>query len=147
MLTAAARANRYAGRPRGPAMYLDYAGIRVSRLAPSVRFFSKGLGLHELRRGRMPHGGTWVLLQDPISQQRLELNWYPRGSRFHTPFLAGEGLDHLGVRVQDYDRAARRLRAAGARRRVEFRARGRIEVGYFEGPDGIWIELIRSPTD
>jgi catechol 2,3-dioxygenase-like lactoylglutathione lyase family enzyme len=128
-------------------MYLDYSGVRVTRLAPSVRFFSKALGLQELRRGRMPHGGVWVLMQDPVSQQRLELNWYPKGSRFASPFVAGEGLDHLGVRVNDYDRAARRLLRAGAKRGIEFRARRRVEVGYFEGPDGIWIELIRSPSE
>jgi catechol 2,3-dioxygenase-like lactoylglutathione lyase family enzyme len=128
-------------------VYLDYAGIRVTRLAPAVRFFVRGLGLVERRRGKMGHGGIWVLLEDQISHQRLELNWYPRGSRYATPFTPGEGLDHLGVRVSDYAAAARRLRAAGAKKRDEFRYRGRVVVGYFEGPDGVWIELILSPTE
>lgn len=127
-------------------MYLDYTGIRVTRLAPAVRFCTRGLGLEEVRRGRMAHGGVWVLLRDPISHQQLELNWYPRGNRYATPFSAGEGLDHLGFRVNDLARAGRRLRAAGARLVDEIRYRGRVEIAYYEGPDALWIELIRSPS-
>jgi len=41
-------------------MYVDYVGLRVTRLAPAVRFFEKGLGLNEVRRGKMGHGGVWV---------------------------------------------------------------------------------------
>ncbi|HTW55254.1 MAG TPA: VOC family protein [Thermoplasmata archaeon] len=127
-------------------MYLDYAGVRVTRLAPAVKFFTTGLGLVELRRGTMPHGGVWVLLEDPISHQRLELNWYPKGSKYDVPFVVGEGLDHLGVRVHNVAAAGRRLRKAGARRVHAFADRGRVLVEYWEGPDRIWIELILDPV-
>jgi catechol 2,3-dioxygenase-like lactoylglutathione lyase family enzyme len=127
-------------------MYLDYAGIRVTNLGKAVRFFAKGLGLREVRRGKMGHGGVWVLLQDDVSQQRLELNWYPTRSKYWAPFAAGEGLDHLGVRVNDLDRAGRQLTAAGARRVEEIRYRGKVVLAYYEGPDSIWVELIFSPT-
>lgn len=128
-------------------MYIDYVGIRVTRLPAAIRFFSRALGLREVRRGKMRHGGVWVLLEDPTSHQRLELNWYPSGSKYATPFTAGEALDHIGVRVQKYPVAARRLRAAGARPVEEIRYRGEVALGYFEGPDGLWIELIVSPSD
>jgi lactoylglutathione lyase len=127
-------------------MFLDYAGIRVTQLARSVRFFTEGLGLTEVRRGKMAHGGVWVLLADPVSHQQLELNWYPRGSRYAAPYSAGEGLDHLGVRVVDLGAAGTRLRSAGARKVEEIRWRGKVELEYYEGPDGIWIELIPTPT-
>jgi len=123
-------------------MFLDYAGIRVTNLAKSLKFFTDGLGLLEVRRGKMGHGGVWVLLADRTSHQQLELNWYPKGSKYATPFTAGEGLDHIGVRVRSISAAARRLRAAGARKVVEFRERGKVVVAYYEGPDGIWVELI-----
>jgi catechol 2,3-dioxygenase-like lactoylglutathione lyase family enzyme len=123
-------------------MFLDYAGIRVTHLAKAVRFFTTGLGLIELRRGRMEHGGVWVLLEDRVSHQQLELNWYPKGSKYATPFSPGEGLDHLGVRVRSIESAARRLRAAGARKIEEIRWRGKVVLAYYEGPDGVWIELI-----
>ncbi|HXY47101.1 MAG TPA: VOC family protein [Thermoplasmata archaeon] len=128
-------------------MYLDYAGIRVTNLAKSVRFVTKGLGLVEIRRGRMAHGGVWVLFEDRTSHQLLELNWYPRGSRYATPFVAGEGLDHLGFRVNDLTTAGKRLVAAGARKVEEIRWRGKVVLAYYEGPDRIWIELIDSPSD
>ncbi len=126
-------------------MFLDYVGIRVTNLARAVRFVREGLGLAEVRRGRMGHGGVWVLLEDRTSHQQLELNWYPKRSRFATPFVAGEGLDHLGVRVQDLGAAAKQLVAAGARKVEEIRYRGRVALAYYEGPDGLWIELIPSP--
>jgi catechol 2,3-dioxygenase-like lactoylglutathione lyase family enzyme len=127
-------------------MFLDYTGIRVTQLARSVRFFGRGLGLTELRRGKMPHGGVWVLLADPVSHQQLELNWYPRGSRYATPFSPGEGLDHFGVRVSDMRAAGRRLRAAGARKVDEIRWQGKVALEFYEGPDGIWVELIPTPS-
>lgn len=126
-------------------MYLDYAGLRVTHLARATRFLTDGLGLEEVRRGKMEHGGVWVLFEDPTSHQRLELNWYPRGSRYATPFVPGEGLDHLGFRVQDLGAAAQRLVAAGARKVEEIREGGKVVVVYYEGPDGIWVELIDSP--
>jgi catechol 2,3-dioxygenase-like lactoylglutathione lyase family enzyme len=127
-------------------MFLDYAGIRVTNLARSLRFFTKGLGLVELRRGKMQHGGVWVLLADRTSHQQLELNWYPRGSRYATPFTPGEGFDHLGVRVENLRAAGRQLRAAGARKVDEIRWRGTVVLEYYEGPDGLWVELILSPS-
>jgi catechol 2,3-dioxygenase-like lactoylglutathione lyase family enzyme len=127
-------------------MYVDYVGLRVTNLGKSLRFFTQGLGLKEARRGTMGHGGIWVLMTDPISHQQVELNWYPPGSKYATPFVGGEGLDHLGLRVTNVAAAARQLRAAGAKRIEEIRYRGKVEVAYYEGPDGLWIELIHSPT-
>ena len=126
-------------------MYLDYVGVRVTKLASAAGFLTRGLGLKEVRRGKMAHGGVWVLFEDPASHQRLELNWYPKGSRYATPFLPGEGLDHLGFRVQDLRAAGQRLIAAGARQREEIRWRRKVVVAFYEGPDGIWVELIDSP--
>jgi len=128
-------------------MYLDYAGIRVTQLPKAVRFYSKALGLEEKSRGRMSHGGIWVLLEDPRSHQRLELNWYPPKSRYYTKFVPGEGLDHLGVRVNDVEVAGKRLERAGALKVAEIRYRGRPALAYYEGPDKAWIELIRSPSE
>jgi catechol 2,3-dioxygenase-like lactoylglutathione lyase family enzyme len=128
-------------------VYLDYVGIRVTRLAPSLRFFTKGLGLVEARRGKMAHGGVWVLLHDPASHQHLELNWYPPGSKYASPFVPGEGLDHLGFRVANLRAAGRKLRSAGGKLVDQIRWRGEAVLEYYEGPDGVWVELILSPTE
>ena len=128
-------------------MHLDYCGLRVTNLPRALRFFEHGLGLRELRRGKVPGAGTWVLLEDPVSHQRVELNWYPKRYRFAPPYVAGEGLDHLGVRVSSVSTVGRRLRQAGAQRLYSVRRRGRVEFEYWEGPDGIWVELILDPTE
>ena len=43
-------------------MGLTYVGVRVTDLGRSVRFYSRGSGLEERKRGTMSHGGTWVSL-------------------------------------------------------------------------------------
>ena len=63
-------------------MILRYSGIRVTNLEQSLK---------RLRQGKMSHGGEWVLLEDPRSHQRLELNWYPADSAFATEYVPGEG--------------------------------------------------------
>ncbi len=128
-------------------MYLDYAGIRVTQLRRSVAFYTKAIGLRERSRGTMGHGGIWVLLEDPVSRQHLELNWYPPGSKYDAPYAVGEGLDHLGFRTPDVPKAVRRLVKAGARLVDRVRENGVTEVAFLTDPDGIWIELIRTPMD
>jgi lactoylglutathione lyase len=78
-------------------MRFDYVGLRVTNLARSLRFYTKALGLKEVRRGdtRSWGGGIWVLLEDPQSRRKVELNWYPARSRFGGRYRAGDAVDHL----------------------------------------------------
>jgi catechol 2,3-dioxygenase-like lactoylglutathione lyase family enzyme len=132
-------------------MGLIYFGIRVTDLGRSLDFYIHGLGLEELRRGRLPHGGRRVLLADPGTSQRLELNWYPTGSPYAVPYVAGEGLDHLGYSTGHAAAVARRLVEHGGR--VVLTPTDPLGVRqnfYVEDPDGNWIELMgwgsrRSP--
>ena len=127
-------------------MYLDYAGIRVRDLDRSLAFYTRGLGLKLKRRGTMDHGGVWVLLEDPTSHQHLELNWYPRRSTYAVRYSVGEGLDHLGFRLRDVRAGIRRLERAGARLVDSIEEDGVLEVAFLTDPDGLWVELIRTPT-
>ena len=123
-------------------MGVVYAGIRVTDLERSLRFYVEGLGLVERGRGTMSHGGMFVGLEDPLTHFELELNWYPPGSPYATPYAAGEGLDHLGVEVPDARATIERLRASGARVAVEpWLEREKYWIGFVEDPDGIWIEI------
>lgn len=127
-------------------MALRYTGIRVTDLERSVLFYTGGLGLVERKRGTMSHGGTWVNLKDPASGAQLELNYYPEGNRYRTPYTAGEGLDHLGFDVKDARATIERLVAFGAKVVVEpWLEEGRYWIGFVEDPDGIWLE-IQSPV-
>ena len=128
-------------------MYLDYSGIRVRDLPRAERFYKEGLGLDELRRGTTDHGGVWVLLEDRVSHQHLELNWYPAGSKYDAPYSVGEAHDHLGFRTPDVTAATTRLIEHGGKLVEKWEENGVVEIAYLTDPDGLWIELIRTPAD
>lgn len=118
-----------------------YTGIRVRDLDRSLAFYTDVLGMKEIGRGTMPHGGRYVHLRSPGSSQRLELNWYPKGSRFFTPYRHGEELDHIAFVVDDVRKAYRDLVRRGAGTGVD-PARSKGTEVYVTDPDGIWIELL-----
>ena len=123
-------------------MGLVYVGLRVTDLDRSIRFYTRGFGLAETRRGTMSHGGTWVGLEDPTTGAQLELNYYPPGHRYGTPYAPGEGLDHLGFEVEDARAKIAYLKAMGAKVPLEpWLEGGRFWIGFVEDPDGNWIEV------
>ena len=123
-------------------MKLLYAGIRVRDLDRSVEFYRKVMGMKVSRKGRMHHGGLWIEMQSPGSPQRLELNWYPPGTRFYTNYRKGEELDHLAFLVTDVEKTFREVTAKGARAQVEPFKESRYAFAFVSDPDGIWIELL-----
>lgn len=124
-------------------MPLTYCGIRVTDLDRSTRFYTGVLGLREIRRGTMEHGGRWVLLEDPETRQRLELNYYPADNPYHVPFTPGEGLDHLAFEVEDARAFVRKLAEDGYEVAAEpWEERdGAVTLGYVKGPDHEWLEI------
>ena len=119
-----------------------YTGIRVRDLERSLQFYRKVMGMKVTRRGKMSHGGVWVELRSPGSEQRLELNWYPAESKFFAPYRKGEELDHLAFRVADVPGMFRELVEKGARPQVEPFREDRYAFAFVSDPDGIWIELL-----
>src|SRR5213596_38917 len=111
-----------------------YTGIRVRDLERSIQFYRKVMGMKVTRRGRMLHGGVWVELKSPDSPQRLELNWYPAGSKYFTPYRRGEELDHLSFRVSDVNRAFKEIIAKGARPEIEPFREERYEFAFASDP-------------
>lgn len=80
--------------------WLSDFGIRVTDLEKSLEFYSRILDLQELKRVQ-DADSAYVLLKDRRSGQRIELNWYAESNPFYTPYVPGEGLDHIEVRVRD----------------------------------------------
>ena len=118
-----------------------YTGIRVRNLKRSLAFYTKAFGMRVVNRGTMPHGGQYVQLEGTGSRQRLELNWYPPGTRFYSPYRKGEEIDHLAFVVDDAEKAYHELIRKGAKPAVPpKKAEG--TVIYVKDPDGIWIELL-----
>ncbi len=123
-------------------MVLRYFGIRVSDLDKSVKFYTEQLGLKLKRKGTMYHGGKWVLLEDPRSHQRLELNWYPEESPYSTSLEPDDRLDHIGFKVQNPAATFRRLTSQGATPALAPTDKHGVKgIYYVEDPDGNWLEL------
>ncbi len=134
-------------------MQLEIAGLRVSDLPRSLRFYTRTLGLRIVQRGdtRSWGGGLWVRLRDPKSRRLIELNWYPKGSRFFEPYSAGTALDHLdftlGVASRaELERTYRRLLRGGGRPTGLEPSTTEGWMASVRDPDGIWITVGRRPT-
>src|SRR5712692_5624239 len=125
-------------------MKLKYFGIRVTDLERSLKFYTEVLGLKEVNRGDMSQfgggRGTWVLLKDEETEQCLELNWYPKGSRYDVPYVAGEGLDHIGFGVKDLEEKYEELIKNGAEATGIDTSNTDGWQAYVKDPDGNWIE-------
>jgi catechol 2,3-dioxygenase-like lactoylglutathione lyase family enzyme len=132
---------------------LEQAGLRVSNLERSVRFYTRALGLKVRARGdtRAWGGGIWVQLADPRSHRIIELNWYGPGSIFGGKFRVGDGLDHLDFTIGSASRAElettyRRVLRAGARPTQYSPATTGGWMASVLDPDGFWITIGRRPT-
>ena len=120
-----------------------YAGVRVRDLKRSVEFYTKAFGMKVVNKGTMPHGGKFVQLRGNGSEQTLELNWYPPGSKFFTEYVTSEEMDHIAFVVKDAAKAYKELISKGAKSAVSPKESKGTEV-YVKDPDGIWIELLSS---
>jgi catechol 2,3-dioxygenase-like lactoylglutathione lyase family enzyme len=120
---------------------LHYCGIEVRNLRRSIAFY-RSLGLRVSRRGTMAHGGKWVQLRDTTSKQRLELNWYPKGSKFYEKYRNGSELDHIGFVVDDAVKWFKLLVSRGAKSAAKPFGDENETLAYVKDPDGVWIELI-----
>ena len=116
-----------------------YAGLRVRELARSLRFYRR-LGFRVTSRGTMEHKGRWVHLSFPGAAQELELNFYPRGSRFYERIRKGTEFDHLGFRVSDVEGWIEELRRRKLPVAVRVREK-RENLVYVKDPDGNWVEF------
>ena len=119
--------------------------LRVKDLDASVQFYTKHLGMKELRRRDVPDGKytlAFVGFGDEDSQTVLELtfNWDQT-----TSYDVGSGFGHLAVGVPDVYKACTELKAAGAKITrdagpVKF---GTTVIAFVEDPDGYKIELVQ----
>ncbi|MBI4393190.1 MAG: VOC family protein [Euryarchaeota archaeon] len=125
-----------------------YTGLRVVDLEANIRFFTQGLGMR-LREGALVKetGGTLVELVAGDASHFLELNYYPPGNPYATPYSAGEALDHLNFKVEGgkLDDAIETLEKAGGKLVIPPFREGGGRLAYVNSPDGHTVEL-REPA-
>jgi catechol 2,3-dioxygenase-like lactoylglutathione lyase family enzyme len=135
-------------------VWISYFGIRVTDLKRSEEFYSKLFDLVELVR--VAHStGTYVLFKDRRSGQRIELNWYSPDSKFASPYVPGEGLDHIGVRVRSVPKTLERLRKLGIEPSTKellsdedvWVLQNGHRVAYIKDPDENFVELYDHPEE
>ena len=122
----------------------SYTGLRVRDLDATVRFFTQGLGMTETSRDKVAEtGGVVAYLKSEGAEHPLELNWYPEGSPFATPYEAGEALDHLFFKMEGctVDEAIAHLLKHGGTLRIPPFAEGGGRIAYVDSPDGHTVEL------
>jgi lactoylglutathione lyase len=123
-------------------MKFIYTGIRVCDLNRSIDFYKKTMGMKQTGRGKMRAGGVYVRLKSPKSQQELELNYYPPGTKFHEEYTEGSELDHLAFWCEDVRKSYGDVLEGGATSAVEPWDEGGYTLAFVRDPDGVWIELI-----
>ena len=120
-----------------------YTGIRIRDLERSIKFYRDALGFHVIFRGNMKaHEGTYVHMRTPTGKQILELNYYPKASKFYEEYQTGSELDHIGLYVSDVRAQYKRLLKYGCKSAVEPFSQGDWVLAFVKDPDGIWLELI-----
>jgi lactoylglutathione lyase len=120
-----------------------YTGIRVKDLEESIRFYREALGFQIVLKGKMSaHEGTYVHMRTPTGEQILELNYYPKTSKFYEEYLDGSQLDHLGLYVTNVREQYKRLIGLGCEPAVEPFNQGSWVLAFVKDPNGVWLELI-----
>ncbi|MBW8269325.1 lactoylglutathione lyase [Caldovatus aquaticus] len=120
--------------------------IRVGNLDRSVDFYTRLLGMKELRRRDVPEGRytlAFVGYGDEASNTVLELTYNYGVEKYEM----GTAFGHLAIGVPDVKATCERLRAAGVKITrepgpVKF---GTTVIAFIEDPDGYKIELIERP--
>ena len=135
-------------------MYLSYFGIRVRDVARSVKLYTEVFGMAVANPKDVgpwnPREAHTVLLRDPRSGQRIELNYYPEGNPYSVPYAPGEELDHVAFRVDDLSKTLRVLETWSIKPESMRHYSGPIwetqgyRVAYVRDPDGVQLELFES---
>jgi lactoylglutathione lyase len=118
--------------------------IRVGDLEKSVAFYSKMLGMKELRRNDVPEGKYTLVFMGYASnpeQAEIELT-YNYGTE---KYELGNAFGHLALGVPDVAATCASIKAAGGK---VTREAGPVKFGttiiaFVEDPDGYKIELIQ----
>ena len=116
-----------------------HINIGTDRLEETRAFFRDALGLAEGYRPDFPFAGAWLYAGDGAVVHLVELAKGKRPS-------SEAALDHFALRIDDYDEAIGRLRAAGVECRTVDIPNTPIRQINLRDPNGVNIELNYRPS-
>ena len=124
-------------------MRILHTMLRVGDLEKSIEFYTRVLGMQELRRKEYPDGKftlAFVGYGDETSHTVLELtyNWGV------DHYDIGTGFGHIAIGVPDVYEACEKMRQMGGKiiREAGPMNAGTTIIAFLEDPDGYQIELI-----
>lgn len=92
--------------------------------------------------------GATIVSNSGTDSYRLDLHGLPLNV---TRFIEGQtrrqfhGMEHIAVDTDDMDNLVEQLKASGARMLEEIVGGGGRRVCFFEGPEGVQLEIIGTP--
>jgi lactoylglutathione lyase len=110
--------------------------LNVFDLEKSLEFYSKALGLVEVKRKAADDGSfILVFLEDGQTNHQLELTWLRDRKE---PYNLGDNEIHLAFKVNDYQAAYEHHKKMGC---ICFENK---EMGlyFISDPDGYWLEIL-----
>ena len=125
---------------------LLHTRYRVADLARTVDFYTRVLGLQEIRRHKSPRGSELVFLQTPGSPELIEICQFDASG----PVIVGPDLTHLAFEVPDLAAFAAHAAALGyPLSDGPTTSSSGSSFAFIDAPEGYEIELIQpapSPT-
>ncbi|MES2467358.1 MAG: VOC family protein [Verrucomicrobiota bacterium] len=123
---------------------LLHTRYRVADLARTVDFYTKVLGLKEVRRHKSPRGSELVFLETPGSEELIEICQYDGSG----PVVVGPDLTHLAFEVEDLEAFAAHAAALGyPLSDGPTTASSGTTFAFIDAPEGYEIELIQRRPD
>ncbi len=123
---------------------LLHTRYRVADLARTVDFYTKVLGLKEVRRHKSPRGSELVFLETPGSEELIEICQYDASG----PVVVGPDLTHLAFEVEDLEAFAAHAAALGyPLSDGPTTVSSGTTFAFIDAPEGYEIELIQRRPD
>lgn len=119
---------------------LLHTRYRVTDLEKTVHFYTKVLGLEEVRRSTSPRGSKLVFLKAPGSEELIEICEFAESG----PVIVGPDLTHLAFEVKDLETFAKHSAALGyPLSDGPTRTSNGSMIAFVDAPEGYEIELIQ----
>ncbi|MGD0477667.1 MAG: VOC family protein [Nitrososphaerales archaeon] len=125
-----------------------YTGLRVEDIDKAIEFFTNVLGMKLRSRVEATRNkGVFANLGYDGDEHYLELNWYATDSPHYTKFVEGDQLDHLGIKVKDFDGTLKALEDAGYPVKIGPIHEDKEHIAFVKGYEGIWLDIYKVDDD